>query len=114
MTQLDWILLAVLTAVYLATAVRAAMAAGRLGRSPIRWLAITICFTAIPAMIVFYRDMQRRQRAMAHRDTPARTPHGSVIRCPNCRAMIDPAELAEMPVKVCPRCHLHIEKVDLA
>jgi uncharacterized paraquat-inducible protein A len=113
MSTLDWILVALLLAVHLATAMRVAMAAGRLGRSPIRWLAITICLSAIPAMIVFYLDVKRRQRErLAERKTSP--PPRGIARCPNCRAIIDPAESAGLPLKTCPRCHLPIEKVNLA
>jgi hypothetical protein len=116
MSILDWILIAPLLAVHLATATRVAMAAGRLGRSPIRWLAITICLSAIPAMIVFYLDVKRRQRERrAERKASAvPPPPGGIARCPHCQAIIDPAESADLPLKTCPRCHLPIEKVNLA
>ena len=116
MSTLDWILVALLLAVHLATATRVAMAAGRLGRSPIRWLAITICLSAIPAMIVFYLDVKRRQRERLAEGnaSAALPPAGGIARCPNCQAIIDPAELAHTPLKTCPRCHLPIEKVNLA
>lgn len=116
MSTLDWILVALLLAVHLATAVRVAAAAGRLGRSPVRWLAISFCFSVIPAMIVFYLDVKRRQRErLAEREaTEAAPPSGGIARCPNCQAIIDPVDLAGVPLKTCPRCHLPIEKVNLA
>jgi hypothetical protein len=116
MSALDWILVALLVTVHLATAMRVALAARRLGRGPTRWLAIAICFSAIPAMIVFYRDVKRRQRErMAQGPATAATLHPSdIARCPNCRAIINPAELSGTSIKTCPRCHLPIEKVNLA
>ena len=67
MTQVDWIVVAIAAATYVATAVRAAMAAGRFGRRWPVWLAITLLGTAIPAMIVFYRDAKRKMREMPAR-----------------------------------------------
>jgi hypothetical protein len=116
MSTLDWILIALLIAIHLATAVRVAAAAGRLGRSPVRWLAISFCFSAVPAMIVFYLDVKRRQRErLAEREAMAAAPPPArIVRCPNCQTIIDPVESAGMPLKTCPRCHLPIEKVNLA
>jgi hypothetical protein len=115
MSALYWILVAMLLTVHLAMARRVATAAGRLGRSPIRWLAITICLSAIPATIVFYLDVKRRQRErLAERNAPAAPPPRGIARCPNCQAIIDPTESAGLPLKTCPRCHLPIEKVNLA
>ncbi len=116
MSALDWILVSLLIVVHLATALRVAAAAQRLGRSPIRWLAISICLSAIPAMIVFYRDVKRRYRERLAPGGPAAAPPppGGVARCPNCQAVIGPVESAGAPLKICPRCHLPIEKVNLA
>jgi hypothetical protein len=132
MTLWEWILVAVLVTVYVATSVRVALAAGRLGRSPVRWLLITLGLTAIPAMVCFWRDVRRRRGepppepgAPAPPGRPPRTSPpvapgdstghaGGLVRCPNCNAMIDSTELAGLPLKTCPRCHLPIEKVYLA
>jgi UDP-N-acetylenolpyruvoylglucosamine reductase len=90
------------------------MAAKRLGRRPLVWLAITICFTAIPAMIVLYRDAMRRHRQRLTEARAGNASAGSMFRCPHCQALIDPSELSGMPIQTCPRCHLHIEKANLA
>ena len=121
MTQVDWIVVAIAAATYVATAVRAAMAAGRFGRRWPVWLAITLLGTAIPAMIVFYRDAKRKMREMPARvvqppeeeKQPAPAPQ-RVTRCPHCGALFGRSEMPPGPVKTCPRCRMRLDEVNLA
>jgi uncharacterized paraquat-inducible protein A len=55
-----------------------------------------------------------RERQVEPKATAAPPAAGAIARCPNCQAILDPAESAGMPIKTCPRCHLPIEKVNLA
>jgi hypothetical protein len=60
-------------------------------------------------------EKQRHRRPQDQGKAAAATPTPSgMVRCPNCQAVIDLADLTGTPVKTCPRCHLPIEKVNLA
>ena len=84
---------------------------GKTGRSKLKWFFITFFTTAIPAVIVLFRD--RRDALMPKPKTNNGTSSTSIKKtlrqCPHCAQLIDEADEG-----VCPSCKLTYEQDSIA
>lgn len=124
LTQTQWTLVILLAVVWVISSLRIALHARKIGRNPWLWFFITLCFTALPALIVFNiayflsrrRDPLDRQPSARRAGPPqGAPPEGPPVRCPHCGKLIMPAELAdEPPPRRCPRCRLPLDEAHTA
>jgi uncharacterized membrane protein len=127
----DWLIIGVLAVLYLVMTVRLAMWAHRNGHNGYLWFALSLLFTALPAMIYFRLLYARRQmdfirgkdargdesdddERQPSRPRSAKTARRlAQRRCPHCRRLVvpktDPSGLA-----ICPSCGQPIEPGDVA
>ena len=122
LTEIQWLLVAVLAALHLATCYRVPRWAKLTGRSPLLWFSITLLLTSVPAAIVCWRDRKdsSRQAAACRRIAPSATAgdeNSSQRRCPHCGVDMNlpGAKLESLDgADVCPHCGLAVGEDFLA
>lgn len=117
------LLIALLAAMYVFSAVRVSRQMERLGRSRRKWLIITLLTTAIPAAVYM---LHLRFRYLWTKEQPGQAePPGAgqgdgeqaaaMVRCPRCRRLFAPMPGQESGgLSVCPRCNQAFEPEHLA
>jgi hypothetical protein len=121
----DWspthgIVLGALVLLYVVSCVRVSFAMHRTGRSFALWLLVTLCTTAIPAMVVLWQDSLKRLGGAARpagggrgqADGPA---EAEFVRCRHCGHLFSEAEARGAGgVRRCPNCDLPVDEGMLA
>lgn len=131
MTAMDWILVGVCAAMYVAMCAMVARVARRLGRRPWVWFWVCLLLTCVPAVVIFQNDVSRRRAAAmerAMREAEGKAPAGGEgeasvratgkpgrpRRCPHCQAVIVSEDVDASGAKLCPVCHMVLNSTDLA
>jgi len=113
LTNYQITLIALMVACYLAICVRMALRMRRAGRNFWLWLAVTICFTGIPAVLVYFHDrMKQLQSPPRRRSRPAAS--NATSRCRHCGRRYRGDEVDDLDgVATCPNCHLPLDEVGI-
>jgi hypothetical protein len=126
-TPSQWLLIALAVVAWIIPAVRVSRMASQYGRSPRRWFFITLLASALPALVVFWRDYIKTLSAreslggfggQADQDAPAETTRregddlASGRRCEHCGEIL-PAEL-HAGQALCPTCRMKRHEERLA
>jgi len=118
LTDVQWVMVALLIACYLAICVRTALRMAHTGRSFWKWLSITVFLTSIPATVVLMREQMRHARA-ARRARPRRhegpdEPEPDLLRCRHCGKLVRPADLDHTGgLAACPFCRLPVDDAEI-
>lgn len=104
---MQWIALAALIVLYPLTCIRVALAMRRSGRNAVLWFFLTLCLTAIPAMVVLWLDSYKALNAKRTgggksrpRNQAAAQRPSAVGQCPHCGCLLDDQAIGAK----CPNC----------
>ncbi len=126
-TPTQWLLIALAVVAWIIPAIRISRMAPQYGRSSGRWLFITLFASALPALIVFWRDYMKNLSAreslggfggQTDRDVPDEAPArnsdelAAARRCEHCGDVLPPQE--EAGRSLCPTCRMKRNEEHLA